>query len=110
MTVTQEDQENQDQVSPSSSTSSSPPPPYECPCCMRDLKGSARRCPSCGIALPRDWLDARLWSMFGEVRRSQPKLYELRCPLCDGVVTVQGDCDDCGVTGTKRVAEEGDDS
>lgn len=80
-------------------------PQYECPCCTQDLKGSARACPACGINLPRDWLDARLWSMYGTVIRPLRVLYEHVCPLCDAPLTLNKECDTCHVTGVKRMRE-----
>lgn len=80
-------------------------PRYECPCCMQDLKGYARACPACHINLPRDWLDARLWSMYGVVDRPLRIVYEWCCPLCDATLTLGGDCDECNVTGMKRMVE-----
>ena len=85
-------------------------PPYECPCCMLNLKGSARCCPNCGINLPRDWLDARLWMMFGvtELQGRVEYVVVLVCPVCDQrIESDDGVCPDCGFQGTKRFLTEG---
>jgi len=82
---------------------------YECPCCMLDLRGSARAC-TCGINLPRDWLDARLWSLFGVTRETEPKLVEYRCPLCDQPTGAEYECRDCGgIPTVPRLKEVEDD-
>jgi len=85
---------------------------YECPCCMTDLRGSARACPTCKINLPRDWLDARLWSMFGVTKEVEAKLVEYRCPLCDQPTGADYECGDCGgipATPRLRGVEDGKD-
>ena len=85
---------------------------YECPTCMTDLLRTARYCENCGLALPEDWVEARMLMLFGSAEPmpewAKPQ-YVLACPLCDGEVEPEsGNCLTCEVPGTRRVLEEGD--